>query len=160
LVNAFTSTTTMRLQAEPRAQLLSVLPHLNLHKNKQTEKPLKARGRNRYGCASTSCVAYGLIAREVKSVDSGYRSVMSVQSSLISPEKPGTCWEETALQTSTTSSVMSRIWRVSTLMRVSERSSPNQDHRFNLFRFSKRDQNELNPTSKIEVLLQSQLSSR
>uniref|UniRef100_G3NSP1 Glutaryl-CoA dehydrogenase, mitochondrial n=1 Tax=Gasterosteus aculeatus aculeatus TaxID=481459 RepID=G3NSP1_GASAC len=36
-----------------------------------------------YGCAGTSYVAYGLIAREVESVDSGYRSVMSVQSSLV-----------------------------------------------------------------------------
>ncbi|XP_048847773.1 glutaryl-CoA dehydrogenase b [Brienomyrus brachyistius] len=36
-----------------------------------------------YGCAGTSYVAYGLIAREVEKVDSGYRSVMSVQSSLV-----------------------------------------------------------------------------
>uniref|UniRef100_A0A6Q2XQE3 Glutaryl-CoA dehydrogenase, mitochondrial n=1 Tax=Esox lucius TaxID=8010 RepID=A0A6Q2XQE3_ESOLU len=36
-----------------------------------------------YGCAGTSYVAYGLIAREVERVDSGYRSVMSVQSSLV-----------------------------------------------------------------------------
>jgi len=39
--------------------------------------------REGYGCAGTSYVAYGLIAREVESVDSGYRSVMSVQSSLV-----------------------------------------------------------------------------
>ncbi|XP_070704696.1 glutaryl-CoA dehydrogenase b [Pempheris klunzingeri] len=38
---------------------------------------------NGYGCAGTSYVAYGLIAREVERVDSGYRSVMSVQSSLV-----------------------------------------------------------------------------
>jgi len=36
-----------------------------------------------YGCAGVSYVAYGLIAREVERVDSGYRSVMSVQSSLV-----------------------------------------------------------------------------
>lgn len=36
-----------------------------------------------YGCAGTSYVAYGLIAREIERVDSGYRSVMSVQSSLV-----------------------------------------------------------------------------
>ncbi|KZO98095.1 putative glutaryl-CoA dehydrogenase [Calocera viscosa TUFC12733] len=35
-----------------------------------------------YGCAGVSSVAYGLIAREVERVDSGYRSTMSVQSSL------------------------------------------------------------------------------
>ncbi|MFN8700996.1 MAG: acyl-CoA dehydrogenase family protein, partial [Rhodospirillales bacterium] len=36
-----------------------------------------------YGCAGTSYVAYGIIAREVERVDSGYRSMMSVQSSLV-----------------------------------------------------------------------------
>ncbi len=36
-----------------------------------------------YGCAGTSHVAYGLIAREVEAVDSGYRSALSVQSSLV-----------------------------------------------------------------------------
>jgi len=36
-----------------------------------------------YGCAGVNYVAYGLIAREVESVDSGYRSAMSVQSSLV-----------------------------------------------------------------------------
>ncbi len=36
-----------------------------------------------YGCAGVSHVAYGLIAREVERVDSGYRSAMSVQSSLV-----------------------------------------------------------------------------
>ncbi|KAK1153824.1 glutaryl-CoA dehydrogenase-like [Acipenser oxyrinchus oxyrinchus] len=36
-----------------------------------------------YDCAGTSYVAYGLIAREVERVDSSYRSVMSVQSSLV-----------------------------------------------------------------------------
>ncbi|EEG07017.1 acyl-CoA dehydrogenase [Pseudogulbenkiania ferrooxidans] len=36
-----------------------------------------------HGCAGLSHVAYGLIAREVERVDSGYRSAMSVQSSLV-----------------------------------------------------------------------------
>jgi glutaryl-CoA dehydrogenase len=36
-----------------------------------------------HGCAGVSYVAYGLIAREVERVDSGYRSAMSVQSSLV-----------------------------------------------------------------------------
>jgi glutaryl-CoA dehydrogenase len=37
----------------------------------------------KYGCAGLNHVAYGLIAREVERVDSGYRSAMSVQSSLV-----------------------------------------------------------------------------
>ncbi len=36
-----------------------------------------------YGGSSSNYVAYGLIAREVERVDSGYRSMMSVQSSLV-----------------------------------------------------------------------------
>ena len=36
-----------------------------------------------YGCAGVNYVAYGLIAREIERVDSGYRSAMSVQSSLV-----------------------------------------------------------------------------
>ncbi|MBV9076302.1 MAG: acyl-CoA dehydrogenase [Methylobacteriaceae bacterium] len=36
-----------------------------------------------YGCAGASYVAYGLVAREVERIDSGYRSMMSVQSSLV-----------------------------------------------------------------------------
>ena len=37
----------------------------------------------KYGCANASYVAYGLVAREIERVDSGYRSMMSVQSSLV-----------------------------------------------------------------------------
>ncbi|MGE0858328.1 MAG: acyl-CoA dehydrogenase [Gammaproteobacteria bacterium] len=37
----------------------------------------------KYGCAGLSYVCYGLVAREVERVDSGYRSAMSVQSSLV-----------------------------------------------------------------------------
>ncbi|HCY13584.1 MAG TPA: acyl-CoA dehydrogenase [Gammaproteobacteria bacterium] len=36
-----------------------------------------------YGCAGLNYVCYGLTAREVERVDSGYRSMMSVQSSLV-----------------------------------------------------------------------------
>ena len=36
-----------------------------------------------YGCAGVNYVCYGLVAREVERVDSGYRSVLSVQSSLV-----------------------------------------------------------------------------
>src|SRR5258708_11845956 len=36
-----------------------------------------------YGCAGVNHVCYGLIAREVERIDSGYRSAMSVQSSLV-----------------------------------------------------------------------------
>lgn len=35
-----------------------------------------------YGCAGVSSVAYGLLTREVEKIDSGYRSALSVQSSL------------------------------------------------------------------------------
>jgi glutaryl-CoA dehydrogenase len=38
---------------------------------------------NGYGCAGVNYVAYGLVAREVEYVDSGYRSALSVQSSLV-----------------------------------------------------------------------------
>ncbi|KAJ6217747.1 hypothetical protein RDWZM_008904 [Blomia tropicalis] len=38
---------------------------------------------NGYGCAGVSSVAYGLISFEVERIDSGYRSAMSVQSSLV-----------------------------------------------------------------------------
>ena len=37
----------------------------------------------RYGCAGLGYVSYGLAAREVERIDSGYRSAMSVQSSLV-----------------------------------------------------------------------------
>src|SRR5690606_17662393 len=36
-----------------------------------------------YGCAGVNRVSYGLIAREIERVDSGYRSMLSVQSSLV-----------------------------------------------------------------------------
>jgi glutaryl-CoA dehydrogenase len=36
-----------------------------------------------YGCSGVNYVCYGLVAREIERVDSGYRSMMSVQSSLV-----------------------------------------------------------------------------
>jgi len=38
---------------------------------------------DKYGCAGANYVSYGLVAREVERIDSGYRSMMSVQSSLV-----------------------------------------------------------------------------
>ncbi len=38
---------------------------------------------NGFGCSGVNYVSYGLVAREVERVDSGYRSAMSVQSSLV-----------------------------------------------------------------------------
>ena len=36
-----------------------------------------------YGCAGVNYVSYGLVAREIEAIDSGYRSAASVQSSLV-----------------------------------------------------------------------------
>jgi glutaryl-CoA dehydrogenase len=36
-----------------------------------------------YGCPGVDSISYGLVAREIERVDSGYRSMMSVQSSLV-----------------------------------------------------------------------------
>lgn len=38
---------------------------------------------NGYNCLNTSYLTYGLIAKEIESIDSGYRSMFSVQSSLV-----------------------------------------------------------------------------
>ncbi len=38
---------------------------------------------NGYGCAGMGAVSYGLIANEIEQVDSGFRSMLSVQSSLV-----------------------------------------------------------------------------
>lgn len=38
---------------------------------------------NGYNCAGETYLTYGLIAKEIESVDSGYRSMFSVQSSLV-----------------------------------------------------------------------------
>src|SRR3546814_19973666 len=44
---------------------------------------LGATSPEQYGGSVLNYVSYGLIAREVERVDSGYRSMMSVQSSLV-----------------------------------------------------------------------------
>ena len=36
-----------------------------------------------YGCAGSNYVSYGLITREIEKIDSAYRSIMSVQTSLV-----------------------------------------------------------------------------
>ena len=36
-----------------------------------------------YNCSGVDYISYGLVAREIERVDSGYRSMMSVQSSLV-----------------------------------------------------------------------------
>lgn len=38
---------------------------------------------SRYGCAGVTHIGAGLVAREIERVDSGYRSMFSVQSSLV-----------------------------------------------------------------------------
>jgi glutaryl-CoA dehydrogenase len=72
----------------------SLMPRvLDAYANEQTDRAifnemgelglLGATLPESYGGAGASYVAYGLIAREVERVDSGYRSMMSVQSSLV-----------------------------------------------------------------------------
>ena len=65
---------------------------LNSFRNEETDpdifKEMGAQGLlgltiDGYGCAGASYVSYGLVAREVEKIDSGYRSMMSVQSSLV-----------------------------------------------------------------------------
>ncbi|WP_448548954.1 acyl-CoA dehydrogenase [Thalassotalea fusca] len=61
----------------------------NEHFDVEIMKELGALGllgatiEEKYGCAGVNYVTYGLVAREVERVDSGYRSAMSVQSSLV-----------------------------------------------------------------------------
>ena len=50
---------------------------------KMGEAGLLGATLNGFGCAGVNYVSYGLIAREIERVDSGYRSAMSVQSSLV-----------------------------------------------------------------------------
>ena len=51
--------------------------------NEMGEQGLLGSTIEGYDCAGVNYVCYGLIAREVERVDSGYRSAMSVQSSLV-----------------------------------------------------------------------------
>ncbi len=50
----------------------------------------------KYGGAGSSFISYGLIAREVERIDSGFRSILSVQSSLVMYPifKFGTTWQK------------------------------------------------------------------
>ena len=56
---------------------------LSLYKKLGKAGLLGATLPSRYGCAGINQVSYGLIAREIERVDSGYRSALSVQSSLV-----------------------------------------------------------------------------
>ncbi|MCI5047331.1 MAG: acyl-CoA dehydrogenase [Aquisalinus sp.] len=66
-----------------------LMANRNEHFDREIMKELGAQGllgatvAEEYGGGGASHVAYGLIAREVERVDSGYRSAMSVQSSLV-----------------------------------------------------------------------------
>ena len=68
-------------------RILSANRHEHFDLNIMTELGelglLGATIEEKYGCAGVNYVSYGLIAREVERVDSGYRSAMSVQSSLV-----------------------------------------------------------------------------
>ena len=74
-------------QAKLMPRILEANRHEVFHREIMTE--MGAQGLlgctlpEQYGCAGLSYVCYGLVAREVERVDSGYRSAMSVQSSLV-----------------------------------------------------------------------------
>ncbi len=67
-------------------RVLEANRHEHFHReimNEMGELGLLGATIDGYGCAGMNYVSYGLIAREVERVDSGYRSAMSVQSSLV-----------------------------------------------------------------------------
>ena len=71
-------------QLQPR--VLMAARHENFDRtimNEMGELGLLGSTIEGYGCAGLNHVCYGLVAREVERVDSGYRSAMSVQSSLV-----------------------------------------------------------------------------
>ncbi len=73
-------------QGELMPRVLDANRHENFDRkimNELGEQGLLGSTIRGYGCAGTNYVSYGLIAREVERVDSGYRSAMSVQSSLV-----------------------------------------------------------------------------
>ncbi|WP_417623848.1 acyl-CoA dehydrogenase [Paremcibacter congregatus] len=73
-------------QNELMPGILDANRHENFNRNIMTqmgELGLLGPTIQGYGCAGVGYVSYGLIAREVERVDSGYRSAMSVQSSLV-----------------------------------------------------------------------------
>jgi glutaryl-CoA dehydrogenase len=73
-------------QAALMPRILEANRHEHFHREIMTEMGelgLLGCTIDGYGCAGLNYVSYGLIAREVERVDSGYRSAMSVQSSLV-----------------------------------------------------------------------------
>ena len=80
---------TARDYAQDRLQPRIVEAYLNEHTDREIFNEMGALGLlgvtipEDYGCAGANYVSYGLVAREVERVDSGYRSMNSVQSSLV-----------------------------------------------------------------------------
>lgn len=78
-----------RAYAQDRLQPRVIKAYAEEHTDPEIFREMGAQGLlgvtvpDRYGGAGASYVAYGLVAREVERVDSGYRSMMSVQSSLV-----------------------------------------------------------------------------
>jgi glutaryl-CoA dehydrogenase len=78
-----------RAFAQDRLQPRVIEAFANEHTDPEIFREMGAQGLlgitlpEQYGGAAASYVAYGLVAREVERVDSGYRSMMSVQSSLV-----------------------------------------------------------------------------
>jgi len=73
-------------QKELMPGILDANRHENFDRNimtKMGELGLLGPTIEGYGCAGIGYVSYGLISREIERVDSGYRSAMSVQSSLV-----------------------------------------------------------------------------
>ncbi len=74
-------------QQQLMPRILQANRHETFHREIMTELGglglLGATLPEQYGCAGVNSVCYGLVAREVERVDSGYRSAMSVQSSLV-----------------------------------------------------------------------------
>ncbi|MFC0304100.1 acyl-CoA dehydrogenase family protein, partial [Rhizorhabdus histidinilytica] len=75
--------------AQERLQPRVIKAYAEEHTDPEIFREMGAQGLlgvtvpDEFGGAGASYVAYGLVAREVERVDSGYRSMMSVQSSLV-----------------------------------------------------------------------------
>src|SRR3546814_7430029 len=78
-----------RAYAQEKLQPRVIEAYANEHTDPEIFREMGAQGLlgatvpEKFGGAAASYVAYGLIAREVERVDSGYRSMMSVPSSLV-----------------------------------------------------------------------------
>jgi glutaryl-CoA dehydrogenase len=77
-------------RAYAREKLMPRILEANRHEridrsifNEMGELGLPGSTIDGYGCAGVNAVSYGLAAREVERIDSGYRSMLSVQSSLV-----------------------------------------------------------------------------